>query len=294
MRSLSDPKLAKLRNEQTWEYKLFDGRNAQKIRRDYETRGGRLWKQYWFVLDGRLSQFLPQDIFNLFPLYAADRLPAASEQEAVVVCEGEKAADALLARGIAAVGTQMGATYTPTRRALNALTGRPVLLWPDNDPIGRRHMEQVAIELSGSGHENIRIIDWKDAPARGDAADFTGSEQELRALLAQAGSWTPPEDARNGSKVALTALPFKLESRGAPSPKLSTPNPLALRRELSQLQSESKRLSSKSAQDNLSLEDRLRAKRLQDRLEQLIGSRTASISKIIKPATTSKSKGDPR
>jgi hypothetical protein len=101
----------------------------------------------------------------------------------VVVAEGEKAADALRERGIAAVGTVTGAAAIPCDEALRPLLGRRVLLWPDADDPGRRHMDAIAARLRALGHDDIKIVRWTDAPAGGDAADYDGDDGELRALL---------------------------------------------------------------------------------------------------------------
>ena len=68
------------------------------------------------------------------PLYGIDRL---GKDATVVVVEGEKAADTLIRVGVQAVGTVTGASSTPGQAALAELGGRHVVLWPDNDDVGR-------------------------------------------------------------------------------------------------------------------------------------------------------------
>jgi hypothetical protein len=106
-------------------------------------------------------------------LYSIDKLPA---DVPVIVCEGEKAADGLTANGIAAVATVTGASGTPGDEALRPLLGRPVFLWPDADDTGKRHMGEIFDSLVRLGHRDIKFIDWKDAPAKGDAADLVSLE----------------------------------------------------------------------------------------------------------------------
>jgi hypothetical protein len=106
------------------------------------------------------------------PLYGMHRL---DHRSTVVICEGEKAAQSLMDRGVQAVGTVTGAASTPGPAALAELTGRSVVLWPDNDDVGRAHMGRVADRLDS---EPV-WIDWPDAPEHGDAADYTGNPQRL-------------------------------------------------------------------------------------------------------------------
>ena len=85
-----------------------------------------------------------------------------------------------------------GAAGTPSRESLAPLLGRPVRLWADADDQGRAHMERVVAALLAMGHDDLRIVDWPAAPDKGDAADFTGSDDELRALLDGARRYEPP------------------------------------------------------------------------------------------------------
>jgi hypothetical protein len=102
------------------------------------------------------------------PLYGIDRLGKAST---VVVTEGEKAAHALIDAGIPAVGTVTGSSSCPSRRSLSDLAARHVVLWADNDDVGRAHMKRVAEGLRGIA-ATIRNVDWPAAPPRGDAWDY--------------------------------------------------------------------------------------------------------------------------
>jgi DNA primase len=80
------------------------------------------------------------------PLYGAERL-AARPYEPVIVCEGEKATQALLDAGYLAVGTVTGASSAPNAAVLAVLVGREVLLWPDHYTPGLAHMLRIARTL---------------------------------------------------------------------------------------------------------------------------------------------------
>lgn len=126
---------------------------------------------------------------SMLPLYGAERLREHVD-EAVIVVEGEKSADAVLARGFNAVGTACGASVTPGDKALRPLLDHhPVILWPDNDVQGASHMNHIGTPVASLGATDVRIMDWPDAPQKGDAGDFCGSDEELVALLAASRSF---------------------------------------------------------------------------------------------------------
>jgi hypothetical protein len=169
-----------------WVIPLRDGRTLKHGRRpDPKSPSG---KTYWYSIDGEsgLDGMPKADI----PLYGADRLANANPAEPVVICEGEKATDALLERGVVAVGTVTGASGTPCDESLKAVLGRTVYLWADNDEPGYGHMAEITKQLFKLGAEDVRSVKWVDAPQKGDAADFAGDNTELHQLLEAA---TPEE-----------------------------------------------------------------------------------------------------
>jgi hypothetical protein len=127
------------------------------------------------------------------PLYGIEQLANAPEGSLVVVCEGEKAADALRTNGKLAVGTVTGAAGTPGDDALRPLLEHSVYLWADNDQLGRDHMGRVSAALLKLGHHDVRRIDWKGAPEKGDGADLfalEGARDEFDALMDDAQLFT--------------------------------------------------------------------------------------------------------
>lgn len=139
------------------------------------------------------------------PLYNCENLPFAPNRP-VVVTEGEKSCDALTTRGILAVGTVTGASNCPSAAALECLRGFDVLLWPDHDEAGFKHMIEVNAALQGIA-KSIRVVHWAKAPPKGDAADFTGTDDELTEILSA--TPPPPEAAATVSEPEWEApLPF--------------------------------------------------------------------------------------
>ena len=145
---------------------------------------------YWRQPDGTSGL---NGTANTDMLYGLELL-AGKPEAPVVVTEGEKAADALRPFGILALGTVTGAgaQKAPSLRVLWHLADRQVVLWPDNDDAGRRHMDRIAQSLIDLGVTPF-VVDWPDAPAKGDAADFVTDhdDAELRELLHAAVAWQP-------------------------------------------------------------------------------------------------------
>jgi len=111
-------------------------------RRDYSDRKKDV---FWLAPDGR-SKGLNGRKLETMPLYGSEHL-AARPGEPVIMCEGEKAAQALLDAGYLAVGTVTGASGAPNAEVLSVLIGRDVLLWPDHDVPGMTHMMRIARTL---------------------------------------------------------------------------------------------------------------------------------------------------
>jgi hypothetical protein len=129
------------------------------------------------------------------PLYRTEKLRDLPPGSPVVVCEGEKATEAVEAMGLAAVGTVTGANGCPVPEVLEVLRPFRVFLWPDNDPAGQRHMERVA-EVLGQVGVTPLLLRWPEAPEKGDAYDFRqryGAEAKakLQGLLEAAEPWEP-------------------------------------------------------------------------------------------------------
>lgn len=110
------------------------------------------------------------------PLYLTETLPRIPYDTLIVIVEGPKAADALRRQAIPVLATVTGAAGTPSREVLEVLRGRPVILWADNDPVGREHMQRIG-ELLLNVAAEIWWIDTKGLlPLSGDAADVPSGQ----------------------------------------------------------------------------------------------------------------------
>ena len=98
------------------------------------------------------------------PLYGLDRLSHAAPGARVILCDGEKQADAVMRMFPDRVGMSWmgGATAD-----LSPLKGFQVLIWPAADPLSRKTAAQLAAKLPDS-----RVIDTKGLPKGFNAADL--------------------------------------------------------------------------------------------------------------------------
>lgn len=203
------PKAAKAaattKRRRTWPaYDAQTGEPAGEHIREDGLNGKRMW---WSRRGVRTADLA---------LYRFQKL-AEHPARSAVICEGEPTADALAELedrlGVVAVGTVTGASGTPCDAALEPLRGRTVYLWPDADDPGRSHMSRIARRLTALGVEDIRMVDWPDAPERGDAADAASQGVDIAALLAAARPWAPAEDESGGEGV-------ESETDGDPRPTI--------------------------------------------------------------------------
>jgi hypothetical protein len=92
------------------------------------------------------------------PLYRGDDLPADGP---IIVCEGEKCADAARSVGLPAVTSAHG-SKSPHRTDWQPLAGREIIILPDNDDTGREYARKVAAILTALGC-TVRIVNLFEA-----------------------------------------------------------------------------------------------------------------------------------
>ena len=100
--------------------------------------------------------------------------------EPIFVVEGEKDADRLYQLGLTATTNPMGAGYW--RNEFNEhLRGRIVILLPDNDTPGKRHMEAVRQNLKRIAI-SVKVITLPGLPEKGDVSDWINNGGTKHAL----------------------------------------------------------------------------------------------------------------
>lgn len=113
------------------------------------------------------------------PLY---NLPGVARSPEIVLCEGEKCADALNAQGICAT-TAMGGSNAPIEETdWTPLEGHKVMIWPDNDDTGRAYAERAKEAALAAGAVSVTVLRIPHGkPPKWDAADAKG--EDLHALI---------------------------------------------------------------------------------------------------------------
>lgn len=171
----SRPEISYARSQTVKKLKKFDRElGPQKGEWHYtDAEGTIIASVYRFEPEGGGKEFLPWDAVkrrygnpDVRPLYNLPNVLKASE---IVFTEGEKAAEALIDRGIVATCVMGGCNSPLERSDLEPLKGKKITIWPDNDEPGRKFAANVAAALSDS---EVRIIEPPaDVPEGWDAAD---------------------------------------------------------------------------------------------------------------------------
>ena len=144
-------------------------------------------------------------------LYAAGDLSGV-----VFVVEGEKDADNLHKLGYDTVSGEDGAGPGKWRKEYTEqLKGRPVVIFQDNDPVGRDYAQETASALSKVCPE-VKILDlslvWPEISEHGDVSDLIahfGPEKAVEmitALIDQTLQWTPAPDTKGRKAKAASSF----------------------------------------------------------------------------------------
>ena len=153
-----------------------------------------------------------------------DVLQAIADQRPVVITEGEKDALSLIPKGWQATCNPGGAGkwdpgYTETLR------GADVVVVPDNDPAGGKHLAVVAKALTGTAARLrvLRLPQTFNGSKVKDASDFFaagGTIDQFQELINQAPDWTPADE---NPEVLTETIP-------AENPAVSIAKELSVRR----------------------------------------------------------------
>ena len=131
----------------------------------------------------------PRPIYNLTDI---------NDSTTVYICEGERAADAVISLGLIAT-TSMGGSQAPELTDWTPLVGKSVVILPDNDEPGRKYADAVTNILRRLGSTaEIKIVELPGLPlkgdvvewidAHGDAAEPESMRHELERLAEATGS----------------------------------------------------------------------------------------------------------
>jgi hypothetical protein len=141
------------------------------------------------------------------PLY---RLPEVLESRYIIICEGEKDCDNVLAalkgKGVAATTNFDGAGKWRDEDSIY-LAGKQVVIVVDNDEIGRKHGNRVAASVYPYA-VGVRIVTLPGLDDHGDASDYLAaghSGEELLQEMKTAPQWYPSKEVQ---KLFVSAPAF--------------------------------------------------------------------------------------
>jgi putative DNA primase/helicase len=166
--------------------------------------------------------------------YRLRELATADPAVTVHIPEGEKDVDALVALGLVATCNPMGAGKWRDAYS-DHLTGRNVVILPDNDDAGRDHAQQVARSLRGKA-ASVKVVELPELPEKGDVSDWLakgGTAEALGDLVREAPVWTPPAEAdahqAEADDVPRFAGGFDTETKGRPIIRITPDFHMAVR-----------------------------------------------------------------
>jgi hypothetical protein len=134
------------------------------------------------------------------------RLPevieAIANDHLVLVVEGEGKADLLSGWNVTATCNPGGAKKWKSEHS-EFLRGADVVLVPDNDDPGWKHVHDVGASLVGVA-KRIRVLRLPNLKDKGDVIDWAaagGTREQLDALLNDAPAWMPPTIGKTGEQT---------------------------------------------------------------------------------------------
>lgn len=156
-----------------WDYHDKDGKLIACVYR-YDPPSGKEFR-LWDVVKKKASAPFPR------PLY---QIPLILTSDTVVIVEGEKCADSLISQGIAATTAMNGAKAPLEKTDWLPLTGKQVIIWPDNDNTGREYAEKLSSYLTSQNICSPQILTPPtDKPEKWDAADAVAEGFAVHAFL---------------------------------------------------------------------------------------------------------------
>lgn len=167
-------------NSRSWIYYNADRTINRRVTRLDLDNGGKSYPQERYENNQwiRGVSGIPNVLYRLPELLQADPL------QPVLIPEGEKCVELLIKHGFIATTNPMGAEkWQPELN--EPLQGRDVVLLPDNDAPGQRHVEKIAHSLQGIAR-SIRIIELPGLPDAGDVVDWFdagGTKEQLQQLI---------------------------------------------------------------------------------------------------------------
>ncbi len=127
----------------------------------YDTEDGKEFR-VWDVKNRKAKSPDPRPLYNIPGIVAAKK---------IILVEGEKSADSLIAYGLTATTAMFGANAPINKTDWSPLIGKEVIIWPDNDDAGKDYAQKVAQHLVKVASFVSIANPAKEKPEKWDAAD---------------------------------------------------------------------------------------------------------------------------
>jgi len=137
------------------------------------------------------------------PLWSPAGSRPIAESNVVMLCEGEKTADALVRLGARCVATWAGGTSGVDKADYGPLAGRTVVIVPDNDEPGQKALRTLSGLLAPIAAE-VKV--WRVPSHLNDAADLWLAGGALDDLTCDADQFEPAREAGSWEPVDVAAV----------------------------------------------------------------------------------------
>jgi len=159
-----------------WDYHSGDGTLLACVYR-YDPPDGKQFRP-WDVLVRKMKAPNPRPLYNQ---------PAMRSAGEIILVEGEKAAEALIGKGICATTAMNGASAPVEKTDWSPLAAKRVVIWPDKDAAGWQYVEAAAKAVLNAGATSVAILmPPDDKPDKWDAADAVVDDMDVATFLASA------------------------------------------------------------------------------------------------------------
>jgi 5S rRNA maturation endonuclease (ribonuclease M5) len=155
-----------------WDYFDKEGKLIACVYR-YDTEDGKEFR-VWDVKNRKAKSPDPRPLYNIPGIFSAKK---------IILVEGEKSADSLIAFGFTATTAMFGASAPINKTDWSPLLGKEVIIWPDNDDAGLEYGKKVAAHLLKVASFVSIVTPPKNKPLKWDAADAVLENFNIQSLF---------------------------------------------------------------------------------------------------------------
>ena len=181
----------------------------------YDTEDGKEFR-VWDVKNRKAKSPDPRPLYNI---------PGITSAKKIILVEGEKSADSLIAYGLTATTAMFGANAPINKTDWSPLIGKEVVIWPDNDEAGVEYGQKVAAHLIKVASFVSLITPPKHKPDKWDAFDAVAENFNIRSLFETAKGFEQRFPRYLGTEFAADDSPMPEDLI---SPRFLTPRGMLL------------------------------------------------------------------